>query len=121
MSRHIPPEQMTIRQIQTEIDQEFQQWNDIACNGCQDPGWPDGINMNLIRNHIVFWYSMLDEKCKADTQLSFLDDRNDAATRRPIPPEVPAQYMVAGCQYSDRLHGRCDQALVWGTKGEYQA
>ena len=72
MAKRVPPEQMTIQQIQAEIDQAFQQWNDIACNGCQDPGWPDGTNMDLVRNHIIFWYRVVDEKRRADKQLSFL-------------------------------------------------
>lgn len=120
MAKLVPPEQMTIQQIQAEIDQAFQKWNDIACNGCQDPGWPDGINMDLVRNHIIFWYRVLDEKSRADTQLSFFDDRDIATMRRPVPPKVPAQYMVAGCLHSDRLNGRHDQTLVWGRKGEYR-
>ena len=45
MAKYIPPEKMTPQQIQAEIDREFQNWNEIACNGCQDPGWPDGINI----------------------------------------------------------------------------
>lgn len=29
-------------------------WKDIKKNGCNDPGWPDGCNMNLIRNHVIY-------------------------------------------------------------------
>lgn len=121
MAKYIPPEQMTVQQIQTEIDQEFQRWNIIARNGCQDPIWPDGVNMNLVRNHISYWYKLLDEKLETDTQTSLFESPSREAMRRPIPPKVPDQYMVAGCKHSDRLNGRCDQPLVWGTRGEYQA
>ena len=62
MAKYIPPEQMAAQQIQAELDREFQRWNDIACSGCQDPTWPDGVNMNLVRNHIIYWYKLLDEK-----------------------------------------------------------
>lgn len=62
MAKYIPPEQMAAQQIQAELDREFQRWNDIACSGCQDPTWPDGFNMNLVRNHIIYWYKLLDEK-----------------------------------------------------------
>ena len=121
MAKYIPPEQMTIQQIQAEIDKEFQQWNDISGQGCQDPGWPDGTNMNLIRNHIIFWYKQLDEKNSADTQTSLFDNPIEEESRRPVPPEVSDQYMVAGCKYSDRLNGRYSRPLEWGRKGEYQA
>lgn len=121
MAKYIPHEKMTVQQIQAEIDREFQEWNNIACSGCQDPSWPDGVNMNLVRNHIIYWYRLLDEKHVADTQTSLFDSQMAEAPRRPVPPKVPDQYMVAECKYSDRLNGRHSQTLVWGTKGEYQA
>lgn len=121
MAKYIPPEKMTAQQIQTEVNREFQRWNDIACKGCQDPGWPDGVNMNLIRNHIIYWYKLLDEKQNTDTQTSLFDSQAEETPRRPIPPEVPDQYMIAGCEHSDRLDGRYNRPLVWGTKGEYRA
>lgn len=120
MAKYIPPEQMTIQQIQSEIGQEFQRWNDIACNGCQDPGWPDGVNMNLVRNHIIYWYRLLNEKHSADTQTSLFDNQTEETPRRQIPPEVPDQYMVAGCEYSNRLNGKYNRSLVWGDKGGVQ-
>ena len=121
MAKYIPPEQMETQQIQAEIDREFQRWNNIACSGCQDPTWPDGVNMNLVRNHIIYWYNLLDEKLGAGIQTSLFDNSTGESLRRPVPPKVPDQYMVAGCKYSDRLNGRCGQPLVWGVKGEYRA
>ena len=121
MAKYIPPEQMAAQQIQAELDREFQRWNDIACSGCQDPTWPDGVNMHLVRNHIIYWYKLLDEKQSADTQTSLFAMPTREVMRRPVPPKAPDQYMVAGCKYSDRLNGRCGQPLVWGVKGEYRA
>ena len=121
MAKYIPHEKMTVQQIQAEIDREFQEWNNIACSGCQDPSWPDGVNMNLVRNHIIYWYKLMDEQQGTDTQTSLFDGQAPEMPRRPVPPEVSNQYMVAGCRYSERLNGRCGQPLVWGTKGEYRA
>ena len=121
VGKYVRPELMTNDEIQAQIVQAFQQWNYIACNGCSDPNWPDGANMNLIRNHIINWYRLLDERRVADAQTSLFDCHVADATRRPVPPEVPDQYMVAGCKYSSRLAGRTLHALVWGQKGEYQA
>ncbi len=75
MAKYIPHEKMTLQQIQAEIDCEFQDWNKIACSGCQDPGFPDGVNMNLIRNHIIYWYRLMDEKQRAKTQISLFDSQ----------------------------------------------
>lgn len=121
MGKYISPDRMTCEQIQEQVDQEFQRWNHIACNGCQDPYWPDGLNMDLVRNHIIFWYSLLDEKSDISSQVSLFDSPIEAVPRRPIPPVVPLQYMVAGCEHSDRLKGRNVGTLIWGQKGEYQA
>lgn len=121
MANCIPLKQMTVQEIQAEIDQEFWQWNDIACNGCQDPTWSDGVNMNLIRKRIIFMYRLLDERNNSDIQMSIFDSRTEGPPRRPVPPKVPNQYMVAGCKYSDRLKDRYSQALVWGTRGEHRA
>ncbi|RKI66760.1 hypothetical protein D7V91_11705 [bacterium 1xD42-67] len=121
MAKYIPPEQMTIQQIQAEIDQAFQRWNDIACNGCQDPIWPDGMNMNIVRNHIIFWYELLDERRSKDTQMSLWGSPAVEERDRPVPPKVSDKYMVAGCEYSDRLNGRYGSTLVWGAKGAYKA
>lgn len=65
MSKYIPPERMTEAQIREEVNREFRRWNELAAGGCRDPHWPDGYNMNLVRNHIIYWYSLLREKMSA--------------------------------------------------------
>lgn len=117
--KYISHECMTIQQIQTDLEREYQRWNYIAANGCQDPFWPDGINMNLVRNHIIYWHHLLDERRSEGIQVSLFDSAASTPERRPIPPEVPQNYMVAGCTYSDRLKNRGDRPLVWGKRGEY--
>ena len=133
MGKYIPPEKMTIEQILTEIENAYARWNHIANNGCQDPFWPDGCNMNLIRNHIIYWYSILETKKAAELealtiqqedQLSLFSSGEQEPAEfeiRPLPPEVPTGYMVSGCKYSDRLKDRNLLKLVWGYKGEYKA
>lgn len=128
MAKYIPPEKMTVAQILAEIEHEYIRWNHIANNSCQDPFWPDGCNMNLIRKHIIYWYSILANRQAAQSaqqeQLSlFTEDTKNVAIQivRPLPPEVPPGYMVSGCKYSDRLNNRKPEGLVWGHKGEYKA
>ena len=41
-----------IEEYATQIVREIGRWNYILENGCNDPFWPDGTNMNLTRNHI---------------------------------------------------------------------
>ncbi len=121
MEKYIPPERMTEAQIMAEVDREFSRWNHLAGGGCQDPGWPDGVNMNLVRNHIIYWYGLLDERGLAEVQLSLFPGELVAKDRRPIPPEVPDRYMVRDGKYSNRLSEQRWPNLVWGRKGEYHA
>lgn len=119
MARYLPAECMTDQQIQAELEREYQRWNYIAANGCQDPFWPDGVNLNLVRNHIIYWRHLLEERRSENIQVSLFDSAVPTPEQRPIPPEVPQNYMVAGCTYSDRLKNRGDPPLVWGKRGEY--
>ena len=32
---------------------ERARWHEIFAFGCNDPAWPDGCNLNLVRNHII--------------------------------------------------------------------
>ena len=47
------PEQK-VKQYCGEVRKEISHWKDINQNGCNDPFWPDGCNMNLTRNHIIY-------------------------------------------------------------------
>lgn len=121
MAKYIPPEQMTEAQIREEVNREFEHWNALANGGCHDPFWPDGSNMNLVRNHIIYWYGLLRKKMSAPVQLSLFGDSEALEGERPIPPEVPEHYMVQDGEYPHRLDNRNLSDLVWGRKGEYHA
>lgn len=32
----------------------WRRWQEIHKNGCNDPFWSDGVNLNLIRNHMIY-------------------------------------------------------------------
>ena len=73
MSAYIPPEKMTEAQIREQLDAEYKHWDDLKKNGCSDPAWPDGVNLNLVRNHIIYWYRLLRERTSQTVQLSMFD------------------------------------------------
>lgn len=120
MGKYIPIDQRSEDQIRTEIDREFDRWNHIAQNGCSDPFWPDGVNMNLIRNHIIYFYTLLQER-RADQRQMSLFDCIQPVPDRPVPPEVPDNYMVADGQNADRVNNLYNKDVVWGRKGQYKA
>ena len=80
-----------------EIRNEYQAWDWIAEHGCGDPFWEDGANMNIIRNHIIYYKKQL---------ISQAEEENAPIPQEvywALPPEVPDTYMVK----SGRCYKRC--------------
>jgi len=59
--RQKPP---TIHELQKLIKDSFKRWDQIRRKGTDDPSWPDGMNMNLVRNHVLYDQGRLRELCK---------------------------------------------------------
>lgn len=108
-------EKRTEANIRADIDKCFQRWNALAQGDCQDPFWEDGTNMNLVRNHIIYYYMELKNMGMIQTNLF-----GDVVWERPIPPEVPDNYMVMDGPYSSRLNGKRGNFTL-GRKGQYYA
>ena len=70
------------------IREEIAQGKDINQNGCNDPFWSDGCNMNLTRNHIIYYQSLIAEIC-AGNQLQL-----PVEYYLSVPPEVDNYYMA---------------------------
>ena len=68
------------------LEERFERWDEIYINGCRDPFWPDGINLNLIRNHIRYY--------KEELEKSITDAEYPPIYYRDIPPKVDAGYMA---------------------------
>lgn len=60
---------------------ELERWQDIFTNGCSDPAWPDGCNLNLTRNHII-------------ATLRSLQDLGEDTSGEYVPPEVADGLMI---------------------------
>ena len=101
-----------VKSYSEQIRKEIGQWKDINQNGCNDPFWPDGCNMNLTRNHIISYKRDIAELCeKAGMSLPeeyFLK----------IPPEVDDNYMANLKQQArvDRLKQQGDKLSLKKTK-----
>ena len=76
-----------LKEHRERIIEAREDWKYINEHGCNDPSWTDGTNMNLVRNHILYYRVKIEEICKeTGTPLPeeyFL----------PVPPEVPENYM----------------------------
>ncbi len=44
-----------------ELAERFERWDDVYQNGCHDPTWSDGVNLNLIRNYILYYKGKIEK------------------------------------------------------------
>lgn len=64
----------------------FDHWQHLYEYGGQDPSWPDGTNLNLIRNHIYYYKHKIAETLAPGTYPEIY--------YRAVPPEVANDYMA---------------------------
>ena len=81
------PEQK-LKALRKDIRQEIAHWEDINLNGCSDPFWSDGCNMNLTRDHIIYAKRQIAETC-AEHDIPIPEEMY-----LPTPPEVSEYYMA---------------------------
>ncbi len=74
--------------LSKDIVLEREHWMYMQKNGCNDPSWSDGVNLNLTRNHIIYDKTVIAEIC-SETGLPF-----PAEYYIPTPPEVDNDYMA---------------------------
>lgn len=84
---------------ESEIVSEISRWNHLNKHGGSDAIWPDGVNMNLVRNHIIYHLMELDKLKKQPTQLSMFDTQPETPSQeilkdKRIPPKVPNSFMA---------------------------
>lgn len=77
-----------LKEHRERIIEEREDWKYINEHGCNDPSWPDGLNMNLVRNHILYYRVKIEEICK-ETGMPLPEEYF-----LPVPPEVPENYMA---------------------------
>lgn len=78
-----------IRELRQNILHEIDHWEDINRNGCNDPFWPDGTNMNLTRNHIIYAKRQIAQICE-EHNIPYPEEMF-----LPTPPEVSDYYMAS--------------------------
>ena len=76
-------EEMTMR-----LEQDYSRWKSIYESGCSDPSWSDGVNINLVRNHILHGKKQL-ESLLGDKYVLYPDNYF-----YPEPPELSNDFMA---------------------------
>ena len=63
-------------------------WKHLQEHGCNDPLWPDGCNMNLVRNHVISYKIEIRQICE-ESGFALPEEYY-----LPTPPEVDNDYMA---------------------------
>jgi hypothetical protein len=75
-------------------------WQALYTHGGQDPFHEDGVNMNLVRNHILYYRRQIEE--------SFPPEEYPIAYKQPVPEEVENSYMAR----KDEIMANAKQSLA---------
>lgn len=85
--KKLTPDEM-FAQLTEEAIRSYDEWQFIYENGCSDPNWEDGVNLNLVRNHLIYYKRKISNLCKEHgfekPQVLF----------RKLPSRVPTRYMA---------------------------
>lgn len=76
----------TMESLAASITETYERWNFYLNGGGSDPTWEDGGNMNLLRNHILYYRRQMEDICK--------DGNFPEIYYRELPPEMPMKYMA---------------------------
>jgi len=69
-----------------QLEERFARWDFLYQHGGSDPTWSDGVNLNLVRNHIIYYKKLIKDSCP--------DSVYPDIYYRDTPPEVDQNYMA---------------------------
>lgn len=94
-----------LSRLTIELTNDFARWDHLFKNGGQDPFWPDGMNLGLVRNHVLSDKRRIEELVEADQEeLSLFGVSYPDIYYRETPPEVPKDYMAKADEIRQRAH-----------------
>lgn len=76
-----------------ELEKAYAQWESLYKQGGSDPFYADGVNLNLVRNHILYFKRQIEE-----TQPLY---KNSETYQRELPPQVEDGYMARAKEIRD--------------------
>ena len=100
------PEQR-LKKLCKKIIFEREVWKHINEEGCSDPFWPDGMNMNLTRNHILSYRNEIAEICEE------CGSNLPAEYFSKVPPVVPDNYVAVTPRQKERI----EKLRQWDEEG----
>ena len=113
MKKNTPEQQLKL--LCSLIIRERAAWTFINENGCNDPFWPDGCNLNLTRNHIISYKRAIAELCEK-TGMTLPEEYF-----LKVPSEVDDNYMKSIPDFSGRYYTTKGDCPICGAEGLYRS
>lgn len=101
MAKKLTPQEK-LSELINQLQESFSRWEYLYNNGGSDPFWSDGVNLNLVRNHILYYKSQILELCEENP--FFIPEEYD----HPTPEIVPDDYMAK----SEEIRKNAEQASL---------
>ena len=79
---------ITAQSLESSLLDEYIRWKRIFNEGCNDPSWEDGVNINLTRNHILYTKGEIQRHLK-DNFIAYPD-----CFFYPEPTQLPNNFMA---------------------------
>lgn len=87
-----------------QLADSFDRWQQLYLYGGQDPGWADGVNLNLVRNHIIYYKSQIRETMAPDAYPEIY--------YRATPPQVDSDYIAGKTEIRESAQASLKQYLA---------
>lgn len=95
--KKIPPLEQ-LQALIAQCNEHYDRWKYLRENGGADPFWSDGVNLNLIRNHICYYRRKIKALCEHYHLLI------PSVCFRDLPPEMPNDfYVTTNVWYTKRM------------------
>lgn len=108
--KKIPPLEQ-LQALVAQCNERYDRWNYLRENGGADPFWSDGVNLNLVRNHICYYKREIKALCEHYSLLI------PSVGFRPLPPEMSNDfYVTTNVWYTKRmeLKNRISNSIPFG-------
>ena len=81
--------------LEAQLTESFEHWEHLKEHGGSDPSYADGTNMNLVRNHIMYYKNRMVEEYGRDYE------KYPEIFYREVPPKVHDDYMARAGEIRD--------------------
>ena len=62
-SKRTPSAEERLKDAIASCEERHRHWHELYENGTSDPFWADGVNLNLVHNHIHYYNIIIKECC----------------------------------------------------------